>query len=92
MSNVTNIMILGSDSDDLDPKLKEITDALGYPPFCLQSGDEVGGNKFIEASVWVGAFNYLDSESFIKGLMAISNSLDRFDREWGTGLGYGATC
>jgi hypothetical protein len=78
MSQVTNIIlivdIIEPEVDDLPIAIKEINQWLtskGHPIFASALGrhtDAYYGEKCLEATVFVGAFNFLHSEEFVQAV------------------------
>ena len=77
MSNVTNV-ILSDDSLRGDQLIDKIQDQLGViriDPL------DVGGTKCLENNLYIGAFNYLIMEDFIRLVRDVYNNVETVDRD-----------
>ena len=80
MSVVTNVMITGlfseAQNEDVSNHLKKFTkDTL---EFMHVDGCKVGGEKCLEADVYIGAFNYMDFELFCDIILELDTFLDDY--------------
>src|SRR5574343_1554960 len=80
MSYVTNaILFIGALNENIDKKLEKVNEYFADDGVSPQQGfvdiefepGWYGGSKFLEAHLYVGAFNYLLTERFIEHLKSI---------------------
>lgn len=76
MSYVTNVLLHIGTLEDEEARMAEVNRFLearhGGLVSLQSSGDWYGGTKGFEASLWVGAFNYLDREGFLRHLLTVA--------------------
>lgn len=78
---VTNVMLTGLSSHIIAKKLNEwlVSDDNAYGSL-VEVSDHAGGTKALETHVYLGAFNYLDINGFVKAYQEAVNSFKfRFD-------------
>lgn len=64
MSVVTNVILITFIDEDISPLLAWLkAEERGL---LHEISDHAGGNKALERDLWVGAFNYLDDQEFLR--------------------------
>lgn len=80
MSHVTYIIISGNFVDiefEVDLHLRSFTK--GMVPFIDVDSKKIAGDKNLDRSLLIGAFNYIDVDLFLKTIKALPHCVEGFD-------------